>query len=384
MGTAGRELYLDNLKVGLIGLIIVLHAILGYSTAEVWTYTEFREVTLSPAVEIPLFVLAAPFGFFIIGLLFLVAGLFTGPSLERKGAGVFARDRIIRLGVPYVIYVLLVQPTVTYALQHPLGDAPGSYWQEWLAEEDQHRLDSGPLWFVGVLLVFSLLVAAVHAVRTRMAEPAARAPGDRPVITTGRLLALSALVAVASFPIRLLYPYGGESGFWDLNLWEWPACLAAFLLGIAASRRGWVEAVPRDLARLSRRVTVTAMVAMAALLLAAGLRDAVEDLQGGWHWSAAAFALVDGLLVVFGPVWLIAVAQRRLRQHLPGGDALARSAFGAFILQTPVLVGLAGALRPVDLPAEIKAVVVAALGVALSFALAWVLVTRVPGVRRIL
>jgi len=90
------------------------------------------------------------------------------------------------------------------------------------------------------------------------------------------------------------------------------------------------------------------------------------------------------VLVVFGPVWLLAVAQRHLRRHLPWGAWLGRSAFGAFVLQTPVLIGLALALRPVHLPAEIKALVVAAASVALSYGLAHLLITRVPGAARIL
>lgn len=41
-----------------------------------------------------------------------------------------------------------------------------------------------------------------------------------------------------------------------------------------------------------------------------------------------------------------------------------------------MLIGLAMALRPVELPAEIKALTVAGAGVVGSFALAWLLVTR--------
>jgi hypothetical protein len=60
------------------------------------------------------------------------------------------------------------------------------------------------------------------------------------------------------------------------------------------------------------------------------------------------------------------------------GPAVRRSAFGAFVVQVAVLTGLAVALRPLPLPAEIKAVLVAGGGVAASFALAWLLVSRVP------
>jgi glucans biosynthesis protein C len=377
---SARSVDLDNLKVVLIALIIVIHAILGYSTVEAWTYTEFREVTLTPGIEVALFVIAAPFALFMIGLLFLVAGLLTTPSIERKGAVTFARDRLVRLGVPFVLYVLLVQPTVTYLLQHPLGDAPGSFWQEWLAEGEGHRLDSGPLWFVGVLLVFSLGVAVVQAVGS-MVHHGGRVP--RPV-TVPMLLVLALGVAVASFAIRLVWGYGGESGFWDLNLWEWPGCLAAFLLGMAGATRGWTRAVPPRLSRGARAVTLAAALAMGMLLFVAGLREAADQMMGGWSWYAVVFALVDGLLVVFGPIWLLAVSQRRLRRHLPFGEVLSRCAFGAFILQTPVLVGLAGALRPVPWPAEAKALVVALLGVVASFVMAHLLIRHVPGVRRVL
>jgi hypothetical protein len=86
---------------------------------------------------------------------------------------------------------------------------------------------------------------------------------------------------------------------------------------------------------------------------------------------------IEGPLAVSAAVWLLAVAQRSLdRPPGPFGRGLARSAYGAFILQGPVLIGVALALRAADVPAEVKALVVACAGVATSFALAWLLVRR--------
>jgi hypothetical protein len=204
-------------------------------------------------------------------------------------------------------------------------------------------------------------------------------------ITMARLLALAAAVGVVSFLIRIGAPYGSEAGVLDLNYWEWPGCLAAFTLGVVASRQSWLERVPEDLWRRSRAATLTAAAAMTGVLFVAGERDVVEEeLMGGVHWLALGFSLTECVLVVFGPVWLLAVAQRWLRRELPWGGFLSRCAFGAFLLQTPVLIGAAAALRQVPAPAEVKALLVAAAGVSASFALAWVLITRVPGVRRIL
>lgn len=378
---SGRDVYLDNLKVVLITTIIVIHAVLGYAgLVQVWTYTELREVTLSPLAEVMVFIVAAPFGFFLIGLLFLVAGLFTAPSLERKGVAAYTRDRVLRLGLPYVLYVLVVQPTVTYLLEHPLGDAPGSYWEEYLAEEGSHRLDSGPLWFVGTLLVFSLGYVAWVVLSRRWGRRPATGP-----IAVSRLTLLATVVGLVSFGVRVVAPYGSEAGRLDLNYWEWPGCLAAFGVGIVAAGQGWGRHVPDHLVRRGRTVTLVAIGLMFVVLLVAGARDLVDtELLGGPHALALAFSLIEAVLVVFGPVWLLAVAQRRLRGRLPWGESLARSAFGAFILQTPVLIGLALALRPVDLPAEAKALLVAAGGVAVSYGLAHLLISRVPGVGRVL
>jgi hypothetical protein len=182
----------------------------------------------------------------------------------------------------------------------------------------------------------------------------------------------------------MVYPYGSEAGFSDLNLWQWPACIATFALGIVAARQGWSATVPDPLRRSCRAVSILGLLAMAALLVAAGVAERVDDLLGGPNALAAGFAALDALLCLFGPVWLLGGAQRHLARPLPLGPALARSAYGAFILQTPILIGLAVALRPFDLPAEVKAVLVACGGVAASFGLAHLLITRLPVLGRVL
>ncbi|GAA4397327.1 acyltransferase [Fodinibacter luteus] len=386
---SSRRPYLDNLKVVLIGAIIAIHALLGYaSMVEAWTYTQLREVTLATATQVGLFVVAAPFGLFLMALLFLVAGLLTPPSLARKGTSRFVTDRLLRLGIPFVVYVLLVQPVLVYALEHPLGHSTGSFREEYLGTEG--RLDTGPLWFVGVLLLYSLGYAGWRAVRSwwtaRSPRTAVRQPpgGRRPQITAGTLALVAAVVAPASFVVRLIWPYGSEAGFSDLNFWEWPACLAVFLLGTVAADRGWAAAVPTALVRRSRTVTLLGVVAMAVLMAVVGLRDSVEEALGGASWAAGAFAAIDAVLTVFGSVWLLGVAQHRLDRRWRHGPWLSRSAYGAFMLQTPFLLGFAVALRPVGVPAEVKALLVAAAAVACSFAAAWFLIRRVPGMARVL
>lgn len=374
---ASRVLYLDNLKVALIALIIAIHAVLGYTDTGFWSYGDAREVTLSPVTTGVLTALVGPFGLFVIPLLFLVAGLLTPASLERKGAARFAKDRLLRLGVPFVVYVVVIQPPVVYPVDHRWGNASGSYWSEFLGADDQP--DTGPLWFVGVLLLYSLAYAAWSAVRP--ARPGPR----RPTAITSRHLGLaSAAIVLPTFLVRLAWPVGGES-FMDLNLWEWPACIALFGLGVVAARQGWTAVVPRELRRQCGR---NAAVAAVALLVVSGtvmgpLGLDGDVLLGGPHAASLTFIACEAVLAVSGAVWMLGVAQHFDRPYR-WTASLGRTAYGAFIVQTPVLLAGAVALRPLGVPAEVKALVLLAVSVPAAFGLTALLLRGVRPLRRLL
>jgi Acyltransferase family len=374
-----RHAYIDNLKVLLIAGIIAGHAVASYSEQDFWSYSEMKEVELSPVTQGILYAVVAPATLMMIPLLFLVAGLLTPGSMARKGPGRFAEDRLLRLGVPFAVYVLLLQPLLMYPV-HPPGETPGSYWFELIGGGDQ-TLDTGPLWFVGVLLVFSLLYAAW--IGLRRGHTPTRPAGE---VKGRHLLGLAGVVAVVTFLIRLEIPLGGSNKLVSLNLWEWPACAAAFALGIIGFRRGWLVALPDRLHRRCRAATIGALIGFAVFagaILALGLDE--TQLWGGWNWLALLFVTLESVLVVFGSLWLLLVAQRHLdREFWWSGPKVRRSAYGAFMLQGVPLIGLAFAMRPLPLPAEVKALLLAVTAVAGSFTLAWLLLSRVPGLTRVL
>lgn len=376
--SATRRRYVDNLKVILIAIVIAGHAILGYSEFDWWSYADVRETTLTTAVTVALIVVAAPFGLLVIPLLFLVAGLLTRPSVDRKGPGRFAADRLLRLGVPFVVFALLLWPLLEYALLRWLANAPEL--GEYLRAEGS--LDTGVLWFVGALLVFSLAYAGWVAFRRRAGALRQR----RRDIRFTDLLMLAGGIGITTFAVRLAVPFETDNPLVDVNAWEWPACAGLFGLGVVASGERWLSTVPDALVRWSRTATlIAAGVAGAFAASIFALDMAGDELWGGWHWQAFCFALGESTLSVFGSVWLLGVAQRRLERPLRWiGPSARRSAYGAFMLQGPVLLGSAIALREVPMPAEFKAILVAAGGIVASFALAWLLISRVPGVARVL
>ena len=375
-----RQISLDNLKILLIAGIIAGHGLASYAALELWSYADVREVTLSPVSEGVLFSLLAPFALFMIPLLFLVAGLLTPASVERKGPGRYARERLMRLGVPFVLFVGLIWPVLLYALYRPLGKVSGSYWAEFVGTVDE-SLDTGYFWFVGNLLIFSLAYAGW--VRLRRGSPRGPSSGE---VRIGHLPVLAAVVAIATFLVRLSFPVASER-YVDLNLYEWPASIALFGFGVVASQSGWLTAIPARLQAQSRTVSLMTIAAFGVFIAAGFISDGVgeETWAGGWHWHALTFAALESTLAVFGPVWMLGVAQRRLnRAFWWASPGIGRSAYGAFMLQGLVLIGLAVALRPLPLPGEAKALIVATGGVTGSFALASLLIRRVPRVAQIL
>jgi hypothetical protein len=364
-----RLAYMDNLKTILIAGIIAAHAVMGYVDFGSWTYQDVRETTLSPVAEaIFVVVVASLGGLFLMALFFLISGLLTQDSLSRKGPSRFVSERLWRLGLPFAIYTLVVWPLLEYALHEPLLHER-SYWRSFT--DTDPVLDNGPMWFVGVLLLYSLGLVAWR----RMFSPRSSSTGG---LRWSRVLLISIAIGVVTFLVRVvLHADSGQP--LNAHVWAWPEYLALFGLGVVAARRGWLRPVSRGLARRCGWATAVAIICTAVAVLTAEPLGLTEDAYaGGWGLPALFAAMTEGVLAVAAPIWVLAFAQLHLHGTGRMRQAMARSSYLAFMLQGPMLVGLALALRPTDLPGEAKALLVAALGIVGSFGLAWPLVTRTP------
>lgn len=356
-----RRAYLDNLKVVLVASVILGHAFITYADLGSWAY---REPSASTGFNVVAAVVVSLGSLFAMGLFFLIAGLLTPGPVARKGPAAFLRDRALRLGAPFVAYLALF-PIIVWAGgrgEHPLA---------WYAREQLRRWDPGPLWFVAVLFGYSAVYAA-----WRTARPAPSASRGLPA----RLLPLlAAAIAAGSLLVRTLFPIDSYQIF-AAHVWQWPQCIALFVLGVTAAERGWLAPVT---ARQRRSCGLVALTATLALLGAMATSTNFDAFAGGMTWQAALTAASEGLISVGLSVWLLGTFQARCDHVGRIGRALARAAFGAYVLQAPVLVTVALLARVLPISPELKFLIVAPSAIAASFGLSWVL-TRAPGIRRIL
>jgi peptidoglycan/LPS O-acetylase OafA/YrhL len=355
-----RLAYLDTLKIVLVIGVIAVHTAITYGLDGSWYLESYDR--MSGAVVAAVTVVLGTGWLFGLGLFFLIAGRLSGPSLDRKGPRRFARDRLIRLGIPLLAYTLLISPFLEYVDYRWNGHGDVSLWP--FVREQVWHLAPGPTWFLEALLVFSLGYALVCRLRGERKPP-------QPTPLGGRQVAAVALaIAMLSFAIRFAFPLGSEQ--LHLQLSVFPQYVILFSLGASAGRRGWLEALtPRLLRRCALAGALSALV-LPAILLAGGFfagDGARHRFEGGWHWQSVAVALVEGVLATCASLWAVGYFCQRHSQLRQLGRRLARAAYGAFIVHPPLLVGLAFALHRVPLPAELKFIIVLVVAVSASFSL---------------
>lgn len=92
----------------MIVLVISHHAAVTYSHVGGWYYMDPGKPSLVTGL------LLATFETFnqayFMGFLFLIAGYFVPRAYDSKGPRRFLRDRVLRLGVPSLLFMLVIHP----------------------------------------------------------------------------------------------------------------------------------------------------------------------------------------------------------------------------------------------------------------------------------
>jgi peptidoglycan/LPS O-acetylase OafA/YrhL len=366
----GRLAYLDNLRVALTVLVVYHHTAITYGASGNWYYVEPTDPGLV-GVVLTLFVTFNQS--FFLGAFFLLSGLFAPASYDRTGPWRFLADRVTRLGVPLALYGLVVGPTVVYYLDV----APRTTLRRYLVTEvaTLRAVELGPLWFVELLLLFTLGYAAWRAVRGPGRARALPTPLPAP---SDRVVAAAALaVGLCAFLVRLVFPVGvGVLGGIQ------PAYLVSyvvlFVVGLAAARRGWLDAVDARTARRWLPPVVALVAAMPALFVLGGaLSGDVGAFLGGPTLQSLAYAVWEPL-VGFGTILvLLGWFRARLDADGPAAAWLADTAYAVYVFHAPVLVATSYAVRDAALSLPAKFLLVGSVATAATFLLAGA-VTRLP------
>jgi peptidoglycan/LPS O-acetylase OafA/YrhL len=370
-----RDLYIDRLRSLMIVLVILHHTAITYGAIGGWFWYELKP---SGAWSSQLLIQFCTVNqAYFMGFFFLLAAYFTPASLERKGYGQFIADRFTRLGLPLLAFIVLLGP-LTAALAY--WSTNGRFWVVFPYIWMHAIIIPGPMWFVEVLLIFSLAYCAWRAMAGAPLKDAQRTP--RPFPSTFALLWTALATGVAALLIRQVSPVGIIHANFQLAFFA--PYVVLFAAGIAAWRYDWLRQLEWKNGRGIVWIAILALPFMpAAVMVSNRFYEGKGNFVTGFSWPAVVYAMWEPL-VAWGLIagWLL-VAHRWMNQPSRFWSWVNRRAYAVYIIHPPVLVGVSLLLHPWAAPALVKFCVTGALACAATWLAADPLV-RLPGLRRVL
>lgn len=372
-----RILYLDNLRVFLISYVIVGHVSVAYGAIGQghWGYIEPGAGIATKAALYLVDMLA--YSYLMVMFIF-IAGYFTPGSFQRKGIKAFLKDRLIRLFIPLAFYYFIVGPLVKYISQQAKGEAPGSVF-DFFGRMYQSGVYgyTGVMWFVEMLLVFSVAYAAYRYFLPQgfrfFIHPAF--PSNRSIFVFVLLLGL------ASFASRAVLPLGG--GYMAARpLASIVLFGSSFFLGTIAWENQWLDKINARQAWYWFWIALAVMVVPAILFLL--LRKSVGFATIKSAGSLA--SLLYSFWEVIKSVGTGLISLVLFSKYFSGQGRLARlmgrGTFSAYVLHPLVCMVLLYAMSGVGFHPLVKFAIVAPVSVVLTFAFAWVWL-KLPGIKKV-
>jgi len=376
----GTRLYfLDHLRAALIILVVLHHVALVYGAGAAFYYVEPPLTDPLAYLVLLIFILSNQAWF--MGALFLIAGYFTPGSYDRKGASAFLKSRLVRLGIPLLIWIFILSPLSSIGFWYIPPEFTGiTDPLTWAAYP--YLIGLGVAWFLALLLIFNFGYAVWR--QPSKNEPVAVETSPPPSYLGIGLFIL--LLAVLSYLVRMVIPLGKEVLDFP-TLAYLPQYLGLFIVGTIAYRRDWMRTLPGSMGVVGFLAALLATILLFPLALSGKpfsfeLAEPAQWLGGG-SWESAVYALWDSVFAVGICLAAITFFRRFFNSNSRFGRFLAQQSYAVYLIHVPIIVFTAIVLKELDLAALPKFVTVSLIVVPVCFVVAW-LIRKIPGVSRII
>jgi glucan biosynthesis protein C len=335
-----------------------------------------------------------------LGFFILLAGYFTPGSFDRKGHVRFYIERLVRLGIPLLIYVWLLGPLIQFSIQLRARSAGRSFLEIWgldgafwrfrkqhVSNYSRYGPDVGPMWFVEMLLILIIayglgrLVFGLFKSAPRFRESIARkaVPG----LWSTAILALA--LGLAVFVMRIWRPANSTYKPLGLPTAYVPQYIGLFFVGVMAYRGDWFQRMPPRTGRVWLGIILFFVLVLLPLIFVLGgpLKGNTYALLGGVTWQSFAFSVWEEFVCVGAIIVLLIGFRERFDRQSALAKAMSDSTFTVYFIHAPVLVFLALALRGWDLYPLLKWALVSPVAILSCFLIAYLL-RKVPLLRKIL
>ena len=374
-GTAKRVLFFDQIKALMIALVIAVHVFLAFMGDWLGVHIAMSSSPHSLFVGVAVWVMSFSNTFFMC-MLFLLSGYFVPRSVHKKGVLRYLQDRLLRLGLPFMGGMLLIN-NVSVLLGRlspasPLATLP------WRDMPLNHVM---VLWFLLVLFAFDLLYCAWVRLRgDRFAiDTSVPTPKLRSWLISAVVLAFLEVLMVRQtdlWSVLVRSPLDGL-GVQGMHVFTYAFL---FFLGCKASFHRWLERLDAHL--VVRWFRFSVVLALSLLVL-----DVVLAFNGAISTQAGKLSVLVSLLNPFigwgVMAYLLLWFQRNENRC---GQWLATAgvdSFGAYIIHPLVLVVVLEAIGFIGLNHWLIYLAATALGIVISFGLSHQL-RRIPAIAKVI
>lgn len=370
-----RMIYLDRLKVCLTILVVLHHTAVAYGGAGSWYYYEHGNHSNVNALLTMFTVIDQTF---FMGLFFFISGYVTPASYDRHGGLRFVKARLIRFGIPIVFYMLVIAPLLQYISSGYQGTLWTYITNVIFTHPFQGILDFsvGPLWYLEALLLFLLIYTGFRIARAKTQRVKAIQ------LTSRIIVGYVVVISIANFLVRMAFPVG--TTWLNLQLGYFPAYIALFVAGIAASRGNWLpKLTERGAHKWKWAVMVMIVLFPVGMALGGALKGDTAVFMGGLSWQAALYAVLDPLMGLgISYVLLVWFRERWNGEVTKFTRWLAANAYLVYILHPLFVTYVAFAPRCEPWPPLAKFVVVGPTAVMLTFVVSSA-IRLIPGVKKV-
>lgn len=190
--------YVDNLRWILVALLILYHVAMAYNTWGEANYI-FLEVN-KPFASIVSFM--SPW---FMPLMFLLAGISSYFSIEKRGAKHFILERLVRIGIPFLFGILFINPILSYIADVTHNCYSGNYFEHYAVYFTRYKdlsgydggFTLGHFWFLAVLLLISFVSLLFVIIAKRIQE-------EKKKIALIIFAIVASIIAIATYNVDIL------------------------------------------------------------------------------------------------------------------------------------------------------------------------------------
>ncbi len=329
-----RYLYIDNLKLLIIILVVMVHSAVTFSNIGSWYIVDKLELDLISTIFFGLFQSFTQAYF--MGFLFLLSGYFVARSYDKKGCSKFLKDRFIRLGIPTLIFMLIISPFIAYMLNYVDRSQIGKVYFEYIVSF-RFIGENGPLWFAFALLIFNCIYVMFRIIlKNSQLSLEQKLPGK--MFPLGVIV----IIAVITFFVRLVQPI--DSSILNMQLCFFTQYIVLFLLGVRAGRNDWFSNITYRMGRNWLLLALIPGIVFWILLIIMGgaLENGLDAYKGGFTWQSAGYSLWEAFIAVSMSLGLIGIFKEKLNKQSRFIHVMAESSFGVYVFHAPILIAVSG------------------------------------------